>query len=189
MVREPPSSSGPGRRPFKAVAKFTSALGLRVFALFQDTSGHTAKPLDALGRPRVAMPWSTPGSVGNRLAQHRCLPPCTRGRGRWPTRRYDNWPVYEMVYVALAERLGHRLVTADRRLVTRLGHLDWIGGSRGRSGGFVTGRPGDTQTARSERTRHHRCATSITSRDPLPGPSRMNTRNGSRARTPRPMVV
>ncbi len=61
----------------------------------------------------------------------------TRDRDRaWElSRRYDNWPVYEMVYVALAERLGHRLVTADRRLVTRLGHLDWIGGSRGRSGG------------------------------------------------------
>lgn len=43
-------------------------------------------------------------------------------------RRYDNWPIYDMVYVALAERLGHRLVTADRRLVTRLGHLDWIVG-------------------------------------------------------------
>ena len=43
-------------------------------------------------------------------------------------RRYDNHPLYDMVYVALAERLGHRLVTADRRLITRLGHLDWVVG-------------------------------------------------------------
>lgn len=41
-------------------------------------------------------------------------------------RRYDNWPLYDMVYVALAERLGQRLVTADRRLATRLRHLEWI---------------------------------------------------------------
>ena len=54
----------------------------------------------------------------------------TRDRDRaWElSRRYDNWPIYDMVYVALAERLGHRLVTADRRLVTRLAHLDWIVG-------------------------------------------------------------
>ncbi len=37
--------------------------------------------------------------------------------------------------------------------------------------------------------RHQRCATSITSRDPEPGPSRMSTRNGSLPRTPRPIVV
>ena len=36
---------------------------------------------------------------------------------------------------------------------------------------------------------HQKCATSMTSRDPEPGPSRVNTRNGSRARTPRPRVV
>lgn len=54
----------------------------------------------------------------------------TRDRDRaWElARRYDNWPIYDMVYVALAERLGHRLVTADRRLATRLRHLDWIVG-------------------------------------------------------------
>lgn len=37
--------------------------------------------------------------------------------------------------------------------------------------------------------RHQRCATSITSRDPLPGPASVNTRNGSRARTPSPIRV
>ncbi len=43
-------------------------------------------------------------------------------------RRYDNHPLYDMVYVALAERLGYRFVTADRRLITRLSHLDWVMG-------------------------------------------------------------
>jgi predicted nucleic acid-binding protein len=41
-------------------------------------------------------------------------------------RRYDNWPVYDMLYVALAERLGMELVTADQRLVARVSHLGWV---------------------------------------------------------------
>jgi predicted nucleic acid-binding protein len=41
-------------------------------------------------------------------------------------RRYDNWPVYDMVYVALAERLGTELITADQRLRARLAHLGWV---------------------------------------------------------------
>lgn len=43
-------------------------------------------------------------------------------------RRYDNWPVYDMVYVALAERLGTDLYTADDRLRARLAHLPWVRG-------------------------------------------------------------
>jgi len=38
-------------------------------------------------------------------------------------------------------------------------------------------------------TGHHLCATSITIREPSPGPSSVNTRNGSRARTPSPIVL
>jgi predicted nucleic acid-binding protein len=41
-------------------------------------------------------------------------------------RRYDNWPVCDMVYVALAERLGTELITADQRLQARLAHLGWV---------------------------------------------------------------
>lgn len=41
-------------------------------------------------------------------------------------RRYDNWPVYDMIYVALAERLGEVLVTADDKLRRRLTHLGWV---------------------------------------------------------------
>ncbi|MGH3804578.1 MAG: type II toxin-antitoxin system VapC family toxin [Pseudonocardiaceae bacterium] len=41
-------------------------------------------------------------------------------------RQYDNWPIYDMIYVALAERLGTSLVTADQRLADRLSHLDWV---------------------------------------------------------------
>lgn len=43
-------------------------------------------------------------------------------------RRYDNWPVYDMVYVALAERLGTELITADQRLRAPLAHLGWVRG-------------------------------------------------------------
>jgi predicted nucleic acid-binding protein len=41
-------------------------------------------------------------------------------------RRYDNWPVYDMHYVAIAERTGDVLVTADKELRLRLGHLGWV---------------------------------------------------------------
>ena len=52
----------------------------------------------------------------------------TRDRERaWElARRYDNWPVYDMLYVAVAERLGEPLVTADDRLRLRLRHLGWV---------------------------------------------------------------
>ena len=43
-------------------------------------------------------------------------------------RRYDNWPVYDMVYVALAERLSTELITADTKLRNRLAHLGWVKG-------------------------------------------------------------
>jgi predicted nucleic acid-binding protein len=43
-------------------------------------------------------------------------------------RRYDNWPVCDMVYVAVAERLGTDLVTADELLRARLVHLGWVRG-------------------------------------------------------------
>lgn len=35
------------------------------------------------------------------------------------SRRYDEHPVYDMVYVALAERAGEVLVTADQRLLSK----------------------------------------------------------------------
>lgn len=41
-------------------------------------------------------------------------------------RRYDEHPVYDLVYVALAERLGERLVTADRRLRDRVQGLSFV---------------------------------------------------------------
>jgi predicted nucleic acid-binding protein len=37
-------------------------------------------------------------------------------------RRYDEHPIYDLVYVALAERLDDRLTTADQRLIARVGN-------------------------------------------------------------------
>ncbi len=42
------------------------------------------------------------------------------------SRRYDEHPLYDMVYVALAERLGDTLVTADEVLLRRVGHLPYV---------------------------------------------------------------
>ena len=44
------------------------------------------------------------------------------------SRRYDEHPVYDLVYVAVAERLGEQLVTADEALRTRLGSLALVVG-------------------------------------------------------------
>lgn len=41
-------------------------------------------------------------------------------------RRYDNHPIYDMVYVALAQRLGEPLVTVDDKLCRRLAHLGLV---------------------------------------------------------------
>jgi len=41
-------------------------------------------------------------------------------------RRYDEHPIYDMLYVALAERHETQFVTADRKLRNRLIGLEWI---------------------------------------------------------------
>lgn len=41
-------------------------------------------------------------------------------------RRYDNHPIYDLLYVALAERRGTQLITADMRLRQTLLGLDWL---------------------------------------------------------------
>src|ERR1022692_2886373 len=51
--------------------------------------------------------------------------PADRERAFELARRYDNWPVHDMVYIALAERLRTEFYTADDRLRARLGHLPW----------------------------------------------------------------
>ncbi len=42
------------------------------------------------------------------------------------SRRYDNHPVYDMVYVALAQQVGEDLITADETLRRRLVGLDFV---------------------------------------------------------------
>ena len=41
-------------------------------------------------------------------------------------RRFDEHPVYDMLYVAVAERLHTALVTADDRLRARVATLPWV---------------------------------------------------------------
>jgi predicted nucleic acid-binding protein len=41
-------------------------------------------------------------------------------------RRFDNHPIYDLVYVALAERRGTQLITADAGLRRRLVGIDWV---------------------------------------------------------------
>lgn len=49
-----------------------------------------------------------------------------RDRAYELARRYDEHPLYDMIYVALAERLRMDLVTADARLLARVGHLPFV---------------------------------------------------------------
>ncbi|MBA2767603.1 MAG: type II toxin-antitoxin system VapC family toxin [Sporichthyaceae bacterium] len=44
------------------------------------------------------------------------------------SRRYDEHPVYDLIYVAVAERLGEQLVTADNALRGRLAALPFVVG-------------------------------------------------------------
>ena len=41
-------------------------------------------------------------------------------------RRYDNHPIYDLIYVAVAQRRRTQLVTADAALRQRLIGLDWV---------------------------------------------------------------
>jgi predicted nucleic acid-binding protein len=41
-------------------------------------------------------------------------------------RRYDNHPIYDLLYVALAERRGTTLITQDRSLKRALVGLEWV---------------------------------------------------------------
>jgi predicted nucleic acid-binding protein len=50
-------------------------------------------------------------------------------RGWELARRHDNHPIYDMIYVALAERTRKELITADEALRRRLAHLTWVVGS------------------------------------------------------------
>lgn len=48
------------------------------------------------------------------------------GRAWDLARRYDAHPIYDMLYVALAERHGTQLITSDEELRRLLGAFDWI---------------------------------------------------------------
>jgi len=41
-------------------------------------------------------------------------------------RRYDNHPIYDLLYMALAERRGTQLITADSTLRQTLVGFDWV---------------------------------------------------------------
>lgn len=42
------------------------------------------------------------------------------------SRRYDQHPLYDMLYVATAERVGHTLITTDAVLAARVRHLPFV---------------------------------------------------------------
>lgn len=42
------------------------------------------------------------------------------------SRRYDNHPVYDMLYAATAEAAGTVFITADETLLQRLSNLGWV---------------------------------------------------------------
>ena len=47
--------------------------------------------------------------------------------GAWAlSRRYDNHPVYDMVYVALAQRLRDEFITKDARLAKKVADLPFV---------------------------------------------------------------
>ncbi len=48
------------------------------------------------------------------------------GRAWEMSRRYDNHPVYDMLYAATAEAAGTVFITADETLLQRLSHLGWV---------------------------------------------------------------
>lgn len=52
--------------------------------------------------------------------------PADRHRAWDLARRYDNHPIYDMMYVALAQRLGEPLVTVDDKVRRRLSHLGLV---------------------------------------------------------------
>ena len=41
-------------------------------------------------------------------------------------RRYDDHPIYDMLYVALSQRLKTQLITADADLRSRLASMSWV---------------------------------------------------------------
>jgi predicted nucleic acid-binding protein len=43
-------------------------------------------------------------------------------------RRYDDHPLYDMIYVAVSERLATQLITADADLRSRLVSMTWVVG-------------------------------------------------------------
>lgn len=67
----------------------------------------------------------------DKLDVHRADTAADGSRAFELARRYDNWPVYDMLYLALAERLGTEFYTADEKLRARLAHLPWVRGLDG----------------------------------------------------------
>ena len=52
--------------------------------------------------------------------------PADLGRAYELARRYDDHPIYDMLYVALSERPKIQLITADADLRSRLASLSWV---------------------------------------------------------------
>ncbi|MGC2192202.1 MAG: type II toxin-antitoxin system VapC family toxin [Candidatus Dormiibacterota bacterium] len=61
-----------------------------------------------------------------RLPVRRVDAPVDLERAYELSRRHDNHPIYDMVYVALALRLATEMITQDRRLAQLLGDPEWL---------------------------------------------------------------
>lgn len=75
------------------------------------------------------------GPAADRAYQHlRRLPialrddAATLGRAWDLSRRHDNHPVYDMLYVALADQHGEQMFTADQALLERMVLVDFVVG-------------------------------------------------------------
>src|SRR3989442_1592206 len=106
-------------------------LGKRLFVLRRDVEAlagsRQTKPL-SLTEWRASANKILRRSAAGKSASDLVLADRRERSGELDAGRYDNHPIYDMIYVALAARTATELVTADKALRRRLTNVDWIVG-------------------------------------------------------------